>query len=213
MNELISPDDLAHWKKLCEEAIYLRSLDENRALRLTPETEDGLLSFLAALIPAYGRVVLEQIASNRTIAHLVARKDALEEQYQVLGEQSRITLEVAAQRQEALEAQVRELEQERDRLAHNLAVTENEVRTANSRANAYREERDAYERTVKQSDIAHTRTKEERDALAAAMPSEGADAALAYAAMRTERDALRARASTLKSLCETAGLLPIEWTD
>ena len=32
----------------------------------------------------------------------------------------------------------------------------------------------------------------ERDALAAAMPSEGADAALAYAAMKTERDALRA---------------------
>ena len=35
-------------------------------------------------------------------------------------------------------------------------------------------------------------TEAERDALAAAMPSEGADAALAYAAMKTERDALRA---------------------
>ncbi len=40
----------------------------------------------------------------------------------------------------------------------------------------------------------------ERDALAAAMPSEGADAALAYAAMKTERDALRADAQRYRWL-------------
>ena len=35
------------------------------------------------------------------------------------------------------------------------------------------------------------RLRTERDALAAAMPSEGADAAIGYAAMKAERDALR----------------------
>jgi chromosome segregation ATPase len=47
----------------------------------------------------------------------------------------------------------------------------------------------------------------ERDALAAAMPSEGADAALAYAAMKTERDALD------RALTQCRGLLKQEVED
>lgn len=133
------------------------------------------------------QLTLEQTASNRTIAHLVTRKDALEEQYKILSEQSRITLEVAANTEDALIERVQALEGA-------LAILQRSYdELFNSRERWSDEKIEELKLFLR---VARAETKEsekERDALAAAMPSEGADAALAYAAMKAERDRLQNR--------------------
>lgn len=84
---------------------------------------------------------------SAAIARLTAQLDTARDDHQrIRGDYDRDIGKLTAQlalEQTASTRTIKQLLEARDRLAHNLAVTENEVRTANSRANAYREERDA----------------------------------------------------------------------